>query len=147
MLKEISYGMKPKLILFTDGGSRNNPGAAGIGGVAFKASVEGHEVFRFKKFLGTKTNNQAEYLALIEGLSLALERGYQEIECFLDSELVVKQLNGLYKIKHSDLKPLAEEVNDLKTQFSRAVFIAIPRAKNKIADLLVNEAIDENLAI
>ncbi len=133
-----------KLFLYTDGGSRNNPGPAGIGGVAF--DEVGREVFRFKKFMGTKTNNQAEYLALIEGLSLAVANGFTGVDIFLDSELVVRQLNGVYKIKHPEIQPLAGEVIKLKNKFKNIRFAHVLRDKNKIADSLVNEAIDEALA-
>ena len=132
-----------KLLLFTDGGSRNNPGPAGIGGVGY--DKKGAEVFRFKKFLGQKTNNQAEYMALLEGLALAYNKGFKEIASFMDSELVVKQLNGFYKIKHPELKSLVSEVLKLKNQFSQITFKHITREKNKFADRLVNEAIDESL--
>lgn len=130
-----------KINLYTDGGSRNNPGPAGIGGVAFDEN--GGELFRFKKFLGIKTNNQAEYLALLEGLNKSKEAGFKEVNCFLDSELVVKQLMGLYKIKHQELKPLADQVKQVLKDFDYYTFTAVPRAKNKIADKLVNEALDE----
>ncbi|OGE85070.1 MAG: hypothetical protein A3J48_02755 [Candidatus Doudnabacteria bacterium RIFCSPHIGHO2_02_FULL_46_11] len=133
-----------KINLYTDGGSRNNPGPAGVGGVAFDES--GEEIFRFKKFLGEKTNNQAEYLALIEGLRIAELKGYQAVECFLDSELVVKQLSGLYKIKHPDIQPLVAEVLKLKNKFKSISFKHVLREKNKTADSLVNEAIDEGLS-
>lgn len=127
--------------LYTDGGSRNNPGPAAIGGVAYNQA--GAEVFKFKKYLGIKTNNQAEYLALLEGLARAKTAGVKKINCFLDSELVVKQITGLYKIKHQELKPLAEEVKKYLQNFELFTFTAVPRAKNKVADKLVNEALDE----
>lgn len=129
--------------LYTDGGSRNNPGPAAIGGVAF--DEKGSEVFRFKKFLGTKTNNQAEYLALLEGLAEAKKIGVRHVNCFLDSELVVRQLSGLYKIKHQELKPLAAQIKSSLKNFDFYTFTAVPRDKNKIADKLVNEALDENV--
>src|SRR3989338_1686640 len=127
-----------KLLLYTDGGSRNNPGAAGIGGVAY--SAEGKEVFKFKKFLGIATNNQAEYLALIEGLKKAHALGTEDLHCFLDSELVVRQLNGLYKIKNPELKPLAAEILKLSNKFKNIRFSHVSREKNAVADKLVNEA-------
>ena len=132
-----------KINLYTDGGSRNNPGPAAIGGVAF--DDKNIEVFKFTKYLGQKTNNQAEYLGLIEGLKKSQEVGAKEVNCFLDSELVVKQLNGLYKIKHEELKPLAFEVKELLNNFEKVTFTAVLREKNKIADKLVNEALDENI--
>lgn len=132
-----------KLFLYTDGGSRNNPGPAGIGGVAFDNKKK--EVFKFKKFIGEKTNNQAEYQALIEGLKKAAETGAEYVNCFLDSELVVKQLNGLYKIKNEGIQPLAAQVLVLTNKFKNVTFQHVLREKNKVADELVNEAIDEEV--
>src|SRR3989344_1133163 len=124
-----------KLTLFTDGGSRNNPGPAGIGGVAYDHNH--NEVFRFKKFIGIKTNNQAEYAALIEGLTLAEKYNARDVDSVLDSELVVRQLNGQYKVKHPDIKPLVERVFQLKNGFGKVTFRHVLRNKNAIADKLV----------
>jgi len=128
--------------LFTDGGSRGNPGPAGIGFV-LKISDKGmDELVEYKEYIGKATNNQAEYRALLAGLEEAVERGVKELTCFLDSELVVKQVKGLYKMKNPGLRPLWEQVCGLKDDFSKIDFKHVPRAKNEEADRLVNEALD-----
>ena len=131
--------MATNIKLFTDGGSRNNPGPAGIGGVVY----EGEQVlFTFSKYIGIGTNNQAEYKALIEGLSLLKEKGIRSVDCFLDSELVVKQLNGLYKMRNEELRPLYDQVLGLVVSFSHITLNHVRREQNKLADKLVNEALD-----
>ena len=132
--------MNNKLTIFTDGGARGNPGPAGIGAVLYNDKKE--KVAEVSKFLGVKTNNQAEYTALIEALKKARELQAQELEIFLDSELVVKQLNGLYKVKNKDLAPLFLEVYNLSLNFSKITFIHVYRENNKEADRLANEAMD-----
>lgn len=133
--------MTDKLIIYTDGGARGNPGPAAIGVVIFDAS--GKEVKKFGKHIGTTTNNQAEYRALIAALEFVKALGAQTLACHSDSELVVKQLQGKYKIREPGLKPLAEEVLRLTGKFTRVEFIHVPREKNKLADMLVNEALDK----
>jgi ribonuclease HI len=124
--------------LFTDGGSRGNPGNSAIAYIILQDEL----LLDFgAKFVGTATNNFAEYNALIEGLKLALKHT-KSIECYLDSELVVKQLNGEYKISSVDIKPLATKVNDLKKDFESIKFIHVRREQNKIADKLVNIILD-----
>ena len=128
-----------KLQIFTDGGARGNPGPAGIGVVIWS----GHDLAgRHRKYIGEATNNQAEYQAIIHGLEQAKKLGADEVECFLDSELVVKQLNREYKVKNKDLAPLFVKVWNLSLGFKKITFAHIPREKNKEADKLVNEAID-----
>src|SRR6266481_4901423 len=102
--------MQQQLIIFTDGGARGNPGPAGIGAVLYEGGADPAKtkIKEIQKYIGTATNNFAEYSALIAALELAAELGYKSIKCFLDSELVVKQLNGQYKIKAPSLKTLAE---------------------------------------
>lgn len=131
-----------KLIVNTDGGARGNPGPAGIGVVFFDA--KNNIIAEFSEFIGDATNNVAEYKALIRALEKAREFKYQELECRLDSELVVKQLRGEYKVKGSHLKELYEKVQEL-TFFLPVSFKHIPREKNKEADYLVNKAIDQAL--
>jgi ribonuclease HI len=127
--------------LFTDGGSRGNPGNAAIGFFIFN---EKNELINLGgKFIGTASNNVAEYSALIEGLKLSLDEKIDEITCCLDSELVVKQLKGEYKIKHADMKVLSDQVNILKKEFKTIEFVHVPRAENKFADRLVNIVLDE----
>ncbi len=131
-----------KLQIFTDGGARRNPGPAGIGVVIWS----GNElVGRHKAYIGEATNNQAEYRAVILALEEAKKIGAPELEFFLDSELVVKQTNREYKVKDKDLAPLFVQVWNLSLGFKKVTFQYIPREKNKEADKLVNEAIDEAL--
>src|SRR3990167_8843395 len=130
--------------IHTDGGARGNPGPAGAGVVIESEGIK----IELKKYLGIKTNNQAEYEALILALEhILVEFAHNSkivsVFCFLDSELVVKQLQGQYKIKHERLKPLSERVKSLSHQFQEIHFNHIPRTENQEADKLVNEAIDE----
>ena len=129
--------------VFTDGGSRNNPGPAGIGIVI--QDLTGTVLETKNEYIGEKTNNEAEYLALIQGLKLALKYGKKAL-VFLDSELVVRQLNGQYKVKNAGLKPLFDEVQVLKMGFTNLSFKHIIREKNRLADKLVNEAINRELS-
>ncbi|HLC89383.1 MAG TPA: ribonuclease HI family protein, partial [Patescibacteria group bacterium] len=98
----------------------------------------------FKKYIGETTNNQAEYQAVILGLEKAKEIGAEEIDVFLDSELVQQQLTGQYKVKNQELAPLFVKVWNLSQSFKKVKYIHIYRADNKLADKLVNEAIDEH---
>lgn len=134
--------MNNHLLLSTDGGARGNPGPAGIGGV-LKDSVSGKIVESFGRFLGERTNNQAEYEALLEGLIRAKKRGAQTVDCFLDSQLVVEQLRKNYRVKDAELAKLFVKVWNLTHDFSKVTFTHIPREQNRAADRLVNEAIDE----
>lgn len=130
--------MKAKL--YTDGGSRNNPGPAAIGVVLL--DEQGVTIETVSKFLGQATNNQAEYEALLHGLRLALHHKVSQVAVYLDSELVVKQMQGLYKIKDSQLAQLAAQAKTLLESFQTYTFIHIPREKNAAADALVNQALD-----
>lgn len=125
--------------LFTDGGSRGNPGNAAIGYFLFE---DDNLVDFGGEFIGTNTNNNAEYNGLIAGLKLAKKNKVEELECFLDSELVVKQLNGEYKVKHPDMKKLFDEVQNLKTDFETLSFKHVRREHNKHADKMVNIVLD-----
>ncbi len=125
--------------IYSDGGARGNPGPAGIGVVI--CDKDG-KCKKFSRFIGRATNNQAEYQALIFALEKARDLNPEEINCLLDSELIVKQLNGKYKVKNKDLKPLFEKVIALSIFFNRVSFRHIPREKNKEADKLVNQIID-----
>ncbi|MFA5644214.1 MAG: ribonuclease HI family protein [Patescibacteria group bacterium] len=101
------------------------------------------KVAEVSKFLGVKTNNQAEYIALIEALKKAKELNSKELDIFLDSELVVKQLNREYKVKNKELAPLFLEVYNLSLNFSKITFKHVYREDNKEADRLANEAMDK----
>ena len=131
-----------KLVLYTDGGARGNPGPAGIGAQL----LEGKKIiWEEGRFIGETTNNQAEYQALIMGLEKARDLEAMEVECFLDSELLVKQMNREYKVKDKDLAPLFLKVWNLGVNFKKITFTHIPREQNKEADRLVNEALDKAL--
>lgn len=128
-----------KLIINTDGGARGNPGPAGIG-VVF-SNEKGEVLAKYKEYIGEATNNIAEYKALILALEKAKDFEVEEIECRLDSELIVEQLNGNYKVKNEKLKTLFNKVKSLS--FFRPIrFVHVSREQNKLADKLVNEAID-----
>ncbi|MEA2097800.1 MAG: ribonuclease HI family protein [Patescibacteria group bacterium] len=135
-----------KLITFTDGGSRGNPGPSAIGVVIENDKNE--IVLKASKYIGETTNNVAEYEALILALQKAkgifktqkIKKG--NLECYLDSELVVRQLNHKYKIKDEGMQLLFIKVWNLMLEYSSVKFIHIPREKNKLADELVNKELD-----
>lgn len=131
------------LKIFTDGGARNNPGPAGIG-IVFKDG-NGNTIERHKKYIGEKTNNQAEYEALIAALEKASGKA-EKLECYLDSQLVVNQATGAYKVKNAEIRELLFKVKNLEQDFSEVHYFHIPREQNKEADKLVNEALDEHLS-
>jgi ribonuclease HI len=129
-----------KGVLYTDGGSRGNPGHAGCGCILFDETLNLIS-FDAEAFLEL-TNNQAEYKALILGIKLAIKNNIDELVCYLDSELIVKQLNGEYKIKDEKIKAVKPLIDELCKNFKEIIFIHIPREKNKFADKLVNISID-----
>ncbi len=129
-----------KLVIYTDGGARGNPGPAGIGVVIKNDKHE--RLSEFAEYIGTATNNVAEYRALILALRQAYELHASSLDIFMDSELIVKQMKGLYKIKEPTLQVLATEVIRLVKHFQTVSFTHIPRHLNKEADRLVNSAID-----
>lgn len=132
------------LKIFTDGGSRGNPGPAAIGYVIYRHA---EVLYRDKKFIGNQTNNFAEYTALIESLNYCVNNNLniEDIEYYLDSQLVVNQLNGIYRVKDENIKKLFITVQTLLKTFKQISFSHIPREKNKEADKLVNEALDNCL--
>jgi len=127
--------------LFTDGGARGNPGPAGIGGVLY--NFQDQKIVDFSVYLGEATNNQAEYKALLKGLELALEHKVKNLDCYLDSELVVKQLKREYKVKNKDLASLFVKAWNLSLKFKKITFHHITRDKNTVADALANQAMDK----
>lgn len=133
--------MYKKLIIYTDGGARNNPGPAGIGVILMDENRE--VAAQISEYIGEATNNQAEYKAVIAALKKAKELGAKELDFYLDSELVVKQLNREYKVKDKDLAPLFLQIHNLGLGFKKLTFTYIPREKNEEADRLVNLAIDK----
>lgn len=128
------------LVLYIDGASRGNPGPAGIGIVARDAA--GRIVAEISEFIGHSTNNVAEYRALIRALEEAMTRGARNVIVRSDSELLVRQLKGEYKVKSPDLSPLHLEAHRLLKAFSKAAVERIPRGDNAAADALANRAID-----
>jgi len=131
-----------KLIIYTDGGARGNPGPAGIGVVIFDEQ-EKDILGQFKKYIGETTNNQAEYKAVVLALEEAKKIKANEILVRLDSELVASQLRGEFKLKNPDFQESFIKIWNLKQSFKRVDFEYVPREKNKLADKLVNQAIDE----
>lgn len=129
-----------KATLYADGGSRGNPGPAAYGAVLFD---DGGDVLReVGAFLGTTTNNVAEWSGLIAGLEAALELGVDEIAVRLDSELVVKQLSGAYRVKQAHLVPLHAKAKQLLRRFAHTDVAHVRRNANKEADALVNQVLD-----
>jgi ribonuclease HI len=129
-----------KVIVNVDGGARGNPGPAAAACVI--SSPEGETLLERAELLGSVTNNVAEYRALLLGLRSASELGADELELIGDSELVVKQIQGLYKVKHAAMKPLYLEAMQALRGFSSWSIKSVPRAKNAHADALVNQALD-----
>jgi ribonuclease HI len=129
-----------KLIIYTDGGARGNPGPAGIGVAIYDEKRRPLAVI--SEYLGEATNNQAEYRAVIAALKKAAALGGAELEFYLDSELVVKQLNREYKVKNKDLAPLFLNIHNLSLNFKKITYHHIPREENSEADRLANEAMD-----
>jgi ribonuclease HI len=132
-----------ELTIYTDGASRNNPGEAGAGVYIMK---NGEPLERLARYLGTATNNVAEYTAAIMGLQQAVTLGARRVKLLADSELLVKQINGQYKVKNEGLKPLHAQVKELIARIGSVEVQYIPRAQNKEADALANKAIDEKIA-
>lgn len=128
------------LIIHTDGGSRGNPGKAGIGCVIENQNGEKEEIY---KYIGVTTNNIAEYMALKTALLRAAELGEKNVSVFMDSELVVKQIKGEYKVRNEGLKPLYNEVMDIIKRFDSFEITHVMRSDNKEADRLANKAMDE----
>lgn len=126
--------------LFTDGACRGNPGAGGAGAVLL--DDRGQVIWQGNEYLEHCTNNIAEYRALILGLKAARERGCRNLEICMDSELLVRQINGSYKVKNESLKTLMKEVRALLAGFDSASVKHVPRAQNAKADCLANMAID-----
>lgn len=139
--------MKDELIIHTDGGARGNPGPAAC---AFVIEKDGKELYKASKYLGKATNNFAEYSAVILALNHLTFHQFQRISrsailIYSDSELMVNQLKGIYKIKNESLRTLASEIRKLIIRNHLEIkFIHILRSKNKTADSLVNKELDEN---
>ena len=126
--------------LSTDGGSRGNPGPAAFGYVL--EAEDGTVLDARGETIGVATNNVAEYSGLLAGLESALERGVSELEVVSDSELLVKQMRGEYKIKNETLRDLAADAEALARRLGKVTYTAVRREHNELADQLVNEALD-----
>ncbi len=131
-----------ELTIYTDGASRNNPGEAGAGVFILKDDTPAE---RLARYLGRTTNNIAEYTAAIMGLEYAVKFGATSVKLFADSELLVKQLNGQYKVKNEGLKPLHAKARELIAKIASVEVQYIPRERNREADALANKAIDEKI--
>ena len=129
-----------KLVIHVDGGSRGNPGPAASAAVL--STPDGEVVDEASEFLGVATNNVAEYRGVLLGLERAKQLGATEVEVVNDSELVARQINGQYKVKHADMKPLFLEAMAALRDFEKWSIRNVPRAKNADADALVNQALD-----
>ena len=129
-----------KLILYTDGAARGNPGPAAIGIVLTDST--GRRIEELGEAIGHTTNNEAEYRALLRGLEIAGKHS-DEIEIRTDSELMARQINGAYRVKATHLKPLHEQARRAMAKFKRATIWIIPRELNTRADALANQALDQ----
>jgi ribonuclease HI len=129
-----------KARLSTDGGARGNPGPAAFGYVL--ETEDGHVLAARGEAIGDATNNVAEYSGLVAGMAKAAELGVDELEVVSDSELLVKQMRGDYRVKSGLLRPLWEQASDLERRFEKVRYTAVGRAQNELADRLVNQALD-----
>lgn len=131
------------LTIFCDGGARGNPGPAAYG---FVVKTQQRTIHEGAGFLGVATNNFAEYTAVIEALSWARHNfAGSDLQFYLDSQLVASQLSGLYKVKNARLRELVVKIRELESGFGQIRYTHIPREKNKEADKLVNQALDEEI--
>ena len=128
------------VIAYADGASRGNPGLASYGVVVY--DTDGRELHRGSQALGRATNNQAEYRGAIGALEAALGLGAREVELRMDSELVIRQLSGRYKVRNPGLIPLHKRMLALRERFDRVMLVHVPREQNRVADKLANEALD-----
>jgi ribonuclease HI len=127
-------------ITYSDGAARGNPGPASFGAVVIDPT--GQVVREIGQALGSTTNNIAEYRGLIAALEGALELGARRVEARMDSELLQRQLSGRYRVRNAGLVPLYQRVTEVASHFDRVTFVHVPRALNKLADALANQALD-----
>ena len=136
-----------KIVIYADGGARGNPGPSGSGAVVLDSKDK--VLAEVSEFIGHTTNNVAEYKALLGGLAAAVrlfegETYDMDVEIRMDSELVIKQMKGQYKVKHPNLKPLFAQAKELiDAYFPNITYTHVPREKNKLADALANQAMDK----
>jgi len=141
--ESVMVQQKVKYVLYSDGGSRGNPGPSAAGFVIMDSET-GQVIEEGGVYLGITTNNQAEYHGLRLGVERAIEKGILTLECRLDSQLVVNQVNGNYHIKNQDLWPIYERVKSYTPQFEKILFVYIPREYNQRADAVVNRLLDQH---
>jgi len=135
--------MSQRLLCYIDGASRGNPGPAAVGIVIFAgASADGDPVVAWGAGLGQATNNMAEYQALLSALGKALDLGASLVTVRSDSELLVRQMNGQYRVKQPHLRVLYTQAKQLEASFTQVAYEHIPRTENRRADLLANQALD-----
>ena len=127
--------------IYTDGGSRGNPGPSGAGGIII--NQEGFVIEEISEYLGRQTNNYAEYMALLLTLQRVVKLNIKSVKIFMDSELIVKQMKGEYKVKNESLKVINLQIVELLKLFENVTFTHVYREHNKHADSLVNKAIDK----
>jgi probable phosphoglycerate mutase len=139
-VRRVTTTTRTGFTLRCDGGSRGNPGPAAYGFVL--ADAGGREVEARGEYIGTATNNVAEYRALIAGLQAAVEHGASPLAVVMDSELVIRQMTGQYKVKNAGLKPLHTEAKAAAAKLSKVTWSSVAREDNTRADALVNEALD-----
>ena len=131
-----------RLLIYTDGAARGNPGPAGLGAI-LRDAESGAVVAELARFLGVRTNNYAEWTAVEDALSEALRLGATHVDLRMDSELVARQISGRYRVKHPDLKPIHASVMAMLAKLDGYTVGHVPRELNKDADRLSNVAIDE----
>jgi len=127
--------------IYSDGASRGNPGPSGIGAVILK---DGEVVHEIAKYIGEVTNNVAEYEALLEALDYCVKHKLSPVEILADSQLLIRQLCGQYKVKHENIKPLYQRARDYLVHLKVTGYQHVPREQNKHADKLANQGIDEH---
>jgi len=139
---DVNNSSEDRVTIFSDGGSRGNPGPSAAGYVIINSRQE--VIAEGGEYLGITTNNQAEYQGVRLGLEKALELGYKRVDFKIDSMLVVNQMKGQYKIKNRELWPINERIRVLMTKFDRVTFTHVNREFNKLADGMVNKTLDEH---
>ncbi len=143
-IKKEDNGFISEAKIYCDGASSGNPGHAGIG-VVIQVRGHLHKDYKISEYIGIATNNVAEYSALIRGLEEARSLGLKKIEIFLDSELLVRQIKGVYRISSANLKPLWQKSKNMLREFDNYRMTHVPRELNKEADLLAKKSIKKSI--
>ncbi len=138
--KDFAIKATKKGFMMSDGGSRGNPGIAGAGAVLY--GEDKTEIDRDGVFCGIQTNNFAEYEGMICGLNVALKNNITDLEVYMDSKLIVEQMNGNWKVKNANIKPLFERAKNIVEQFNKISYHHVRREKNTVADSIANEVMD-----